>query len=1631
MLKNNIKKIIYLGIMSAGVVSSASLILANSNQNKNENKNTIVKVDKLYAENNSTIAEDLSPTDEEQENLIVDGSTATASSQESNNPAQNAIDAAKASTRWATDQGSKPQYLDVKLKNASTISSFNLLFERDNVREFKIFATNEENTNNIENDNNLIYHYNVDANKRQNVFKTNFTKTVKNAKNIRIRILKYDPDGRTIHSGAGWQNVSIQNFELYKRPIDDFGPTNQQQPNLIKNNATATSPDNEGAGHTPDKVVDSNDQTRWATNKSDNGVVRYIDISLTEAKSISSFRLLLERANVRQFQIFATSALDTNNIENNDNKVYEYNAEGDNRKKEIIQNFTKTVKNAKNIRIKFTNYDAQGVVNKTNWRNISVFSFEAYKKFIDLTSERQYPADLISDTNPNDTAATSEIQENRLKNQAVVASAIENNTLNANKAVDGNRTKPSRWGTPRVNNNDNNFDPEDRILTINLDGGKTLSSFNILFERDNISDFEIYASSKAMDANIENESNKVYSYDVNNKLDDRKKEITANFTKPVINARTLRLKIKNYQSNAKSDHDGWRSAAVIEFEAYKKPIDFNSGFYRVQSTLENWKPTLNEEKTKLILPEGLDNSKLKLFADYEQVIDEQYNVYQPLTDKTVVLDLNYKDGNREFNKTYNFVVPGKHTQVEDKNQKPKVAVEISEWYSDSNEKLTLNEDLKVYFKGEINDKINAVFNELKEDYKELFGKDLEILKTDSNVTNGNILFDLSEKSIGGFDNETYSMNINDNVTIKATDAVGVYWATRTLLQMIKLDPEQKLVKGEMKDYPKFKKRGMSFDVGRKAVSMDILKDIVKQMSWYKMNDFQVHLTDNLIFLEDYYDQAKGSNNALKAYSGWRLESSHKNDEGVTLHNQDYHYTKAEFKNFIDQSRLLGVEIVPELDFPAHAIAFTKLHPELAVQGYSQFGGGRRSLADHIDIRKPEAVKLIKDILDEYVNEGGIFDKTTGTNVHIGADEFFSDHDAYYRFVNDMFKYFKEKEVQVRIWGSFKWFKSNTEKIDEDLKENVIMNIWSLQWADPVQMYKEGYSLIHTLDQPTYIVPNGSGRQGAYNDRFNVSGIYNGYEANVIGGNRIPAGSKQMLGGSFAVWGDSVIDTHHSGLTEYDEFLRIKEMIPYFATRVWGIGDGLDQNFNDYTNNVVNKLNLAPGINPGHEFTLKDYDKQLFNFDLSGKNDNEKLLSKSGEAVKMELGENTSLSEDLVGEDITTAIELKGGNSQVKLGYGKLPFNTKITFKIKRQEVDQPEEILFYAPTAYGQLAIKTKQKDTNKFGFSQELNDYSFDYELPIGEWHEISLITVPNNRMVGIVKLFVDGEEVGGVPVGTNYVFKDGRQHTFNGASSLFIPMEYLGSKENSFKGLIKDLRHDKDFTINKVEKDSLERPEVSLKNTVDWNNFDIKYLDIPSNEEYDYKVELSKVDKDNKIVMGKVIINKKSNPEIKVSKNFILDNSSVTNIDSNTSDNAPSQPETTVDENTTTPSDNQKDDKTNTDSNTSDNAPSQPETTVDENTTKPSDNQKDDKTNSDSNTNNNTPSQPETTVDENTTKPSDNQKDDKTNTDSNTNNDENSKKTKSKNTTGIVVTSVTISSIMAFLGLLLVFFKRRKKSK
>ena len=127
-----------------------------------------------------------------------------------------------------------------------------------------------------------------------------------------------------------------------------------------------------------------------------------------------------------------------------------------------------------------------------------------------------------------------------------------------------------------------------------------------------------------------------------------------------------------------------------------------------------------------------------------------------------------------------------------------------------------------------------------EDYKAMSGKTLKVV---SGVTPkaGDISFTLTKDQSKGLQDEGYLMDISDYITVEAETETGSFWATRTILQILKQNNNITIPKGVTRDYPLYKVRGFILDVGRKTFTMDYLEQVVKEMSWYKLNDFQVHL----------------------------------------------------------------------------------------------------------------------------------------------------------------------------------------------------------------------------------------------------------------------------------------------------------------------------------------------------------------------------------------------------------------------------------------------------------------------------------------------------------------------------------------------------------------------------------------------------------------------------------------------------------------------------------------------------------------------------------------------------------------------------------------------------------------------
>lgn len=474
------------------------------------------------------------------------------------------------------------------------------------------------------------------------------------------------------------------------------------------------------------------------------------------------------------------------------------------------------------------------------------------------------------------------------------------------------------------------------------------------------------------------------------------------------------------------------------------------------------------------------------------------------------------------------------------NSKPFVIPELKEWKGEQGI-FSIKKQTRIVCQ-EDNPALTHIARLFAKDYQTMFGKQLTV--THSKATDGDILFRIRKDR--QMPNEGYNITIGKQIIITAPEAIGIYWATRSLLQMSEQEEEQSLPCGHIKDYPDYAVRGFMLDCGRKFIPLEFLQDYVRIMSYYKMNTFQIHLNDNAF--PRYYDW-----DLMKTYSAFRLES----DTYPGLTAQDGYYTKQEFIDLQKLAEAHFVEIIPEIDVPAHSLAFTQYKPEIGSQKYGM---------DHLDLFNPETYRFVDGLFKEYL-EG---DKPVfrGKRVHVGTDEY-SNKD---KEVVEKFRYFTDYCIryvesfgkQACIWGALTHAKGDTPV----KSENVVMNAWYNGYADPADMIKQGYQLISIPDGLLYIVPAAR----YYYDYLNTRKLYENWTPVHIGKAVFEEKHPSILGGMFAVWNDHA----GNGISTKDIHNRVFPAMQTLAVKMWtGKNTGMPYTVFD----VLRKaLSEAPGVN---------------------------------------------------------------------------------------------------------------------------------------------------------------------------------------------------------------------------------------------------------------------------------------------------------------------------------------------------------------------------------------------------------------------------------------------------------------------
>ncbi len=244
------------------------------------------------------------------------------------------------------------------------------------------------------------------------------------------------------------------------------------------------------------------------------------------------------------------------------------------------------------------------------------------------------------------------------------------------------------------------------------------------------------------------------------------------------------------------------------------------------------------------------------------------------------------------------------------------------------------------------------------------------------------------------DKNAYSLSINESgVRVYASDYEGAMYAVATIRQLYKTDitDNKNLTAScvEIKnDKPLYDWRGLHLDESRNFFGIDTVKKLLDFMALYKLNRFHWHLTDD-----------QGWRIEIKKYpllteigskrSGTQLHSWGSLEEDATPH--EGHYTQEEIKEVVAYAKKRCIEIIPEIDFPAHCASAIAAYNDLACREIPcevfPFCGWK--LADKkgfknwnrpICLGKDKSIDFVFDVLTEVA---GLF---PFEYFHVGGDE---------------------------------------------------------------------------------------------------------------------------------------------------------------------------------------------------------------------------------------------------------------------------------------------------------------------------------------------------------------------------------------------------------------------------------------------------------------------------------------------------------------------------------------------------------------------------------------------------------------------------------------------------------------------
>lgn len=336
--------------------------------------------------------------------------------------------------------------------------------------------------------------------------------------------------------------------------------------------------------------------------------------------------------------------------------------------------------------------------------------------------------------------------------------------------------------------------------------------------------------------------------------------------------------------------------------------------------------------------------------------------------------------------------------------------------------------------------------------------------------------------------EAYSLKVTaDGITVKAADNSGFFYALQTLRQLLPAaidgktatDEPMKVPVMEITDSPRFGYRGVMVDVSRYFLPKADLLKVIDVAAMLKLNKLHLHLVDDngwRIEIEKYP--------LLTQVGAWRVKRDvpfpeRRNQQEGELTPQGGYYTKDDIREIVAYAADRQMEVIPEIEMPAHTNSSLAAYPELAcpvvdtpitvIPGM----GGKNSRIVYC-AGNDSVFSFLEDVIDEvielfpskYIHLGGdeaskyYWEKCPKCQARMKAEGIEHIEELQSYFMRRMSKYVQSKGKEVMGWD---------ELTNSTLPDDVIIFGWQGLGKAALKAAEQGHRFVMTPARVLYLI----------------------------------------------------------------------------------------------------------------------------------------------------------------------------------------------------------------------------------------------------------------------------------------------------------------------------------------------------------------------------------------------------------------------------------------------------------------------------------------------------------------------------------------------------------------------------------